>query len=222
MSLPILRLRLAGRCGSLAEGLSCGTACLSGTEEERANQHAACTLQSVPIIWHRKVKVKVQQKQEQNTDQMKASSSQCELKKEAENENPKSPQSVIPTSEKEEDTSTHFYTSIDAVMSVCDSESGPALEIKANENQMYLHNFMQKYDIVDENADFDVISSFNNQYFFERIIPLSMIDHAAPGKYYDFENILHTSRGICDCAVKVYGRKFPQIILPCGRHFNSF
>lgn len=206
MSLPILRLRLAGRCGSLAEGLSCGTTCFSGTEEERANQHAACTLQSVPIKWHRKVKVKMQQKREQNT-QIIGSSPQRELKKdEGGNENPKSPQSIIIPIEKDEDTSTHFYTSIEAVMSVCDSESGPALEIKANGHQLY--EFMQKYDIVDENADLDVISSFNNQYFFERIIPLSMIDHAAPGKYYDFENILHSSRGVCDCAVKVYGRKY--------------
>lgn len=212
--LSILRLRLGDRCGSFAEGLTC-----SGTSShETHDADAARRLQSVPILWYRKVREKKNNINVEQQQMMVLSPHQW-IKIKREIKTPESPQSIIEAvdneAKKEEDghglSSEPFYIRIKAVLSVCDTQSGPALEIKAS--GLDLSQIMRKYDIIDEFPDYDVISSFtmnvmhsdNDQYFVERIIPLSMIDHTAPGKHYDFVNLIHSSGGICNCDVKVYG-----------------
>lgn len=230
-SLSILRLRLSGYCVNITD-VTCG-AITGGSDEEKTLQDAACSLQAVPILWYRKVR----EKKKKNDD---SSSPSITRKKDIvnpvsptstiQNEDdsdlfrlqfrsgpnmfscPMFNDDKSDTGETGEDDTddVQYYAGIEAVMSVCDTESGPALEIKSHGLQFSL--FQDKYEILDHDPDLDVISSFllegtavKGQDFLERTIPLSRIHHASPGQYWDWKNMINITSGNCSCAVKVYG-----------------
>jgi hypothetical protein len=243
MNVSILRLRLAGYCGSITDSLSCGS--IDSNEEQKALQDAASSLQAVPILWYRKVREKKEKISPSTTSKKELDSNiESNLNSKEPQPQPPSPTSAIQEDDslfklqlrtganaftntifnddkekseeqKEEIDDVQYYAGIEAVMSVCDTETGPALEIKAHGLQFSI--FQDKYDILDEDPDLDLISSFllegipKGQDFLERTIPLSMIDHASPGKFWDWKNMLNISSGNCDCAVKVYGGKSTYI-----------
>ncbi len=237
MSVPILRLRLAGYCGIVTNGLTCG-ATSGEIGEKKALQDAACSLQAVPILWYRKVREKNRQiiikqekrvkgllrsptrsptsvagNQNQNDDLFKLQRRKTGLNHvtalfETADKNGKGIEQI----EEEVEDDDLCYAGVEAVMSVRDSEDGPVLEIRAHGLQFSL--FQNSYEIVDLDPKYDVISSFllegnkKGQDFLERTIPLNLISHASPGGYWDWKNMLNFTSGNCDCAVKVYSRKF--------------
>jgi hypothetical protein len=236
MSAPILRLRLAHYCGDFTESLTCGA--IDGkNEEEKILQDAVSSLQSVPIVWYRKVKEK---KESKTTNASNASFSpitpppeqksrkQLKILKAAQTRSPTSTiqQDMNNIELAEDDSDESYYASIEAVMSICDTEKGPALEIKSSGVQCSI--FQNKYDILDHNPEIDVISSLftegasilSRQDIIERTIPLSMIHHASPGQYWDWQNMINFSSGYCDCAVKLYSGKFELLLASMSSQYD--
>ena len=232
MSVPILRLRLAGYCGTITDGLTCGA--ISDTEEQKTLQDAACSMQAVPILWYRKVRarksppstpkksaIKVMKPGNQfvNGSPKNVAAFKDDTLFKLQRKNSKL-NGVFDTSlftddnekAKEEEEEELYYAGIEAVMTVCDSDEGPALEIKAHGLNFSI--FQNNYEILDIDSKYDVISSFLleknkvGQDFLERTIPLSVIQHASPGGHWDWKNMINMKSGNCDCAVKVYGGKF--------------
>eukprot|EP00551_Chaetoceros_affinis_P003703 CAMPEP_0203652140 /NCGR_PEP_ID=MMETSP0088-20131115/29374_1 /ASSEMBLY_ACC=CAM_ASM_001087 /TAXON_ID=426623 /ORGANISM="Chaetoceros affinis, Strain CCMP159" /LENGTH=214 /DNA_ID=CAMNT_0050511571 /DNA_START=44 /DNA_END=685 /DNA_ORIENTATION=+ len=130
--------------------------------------------------------------------------------------------------EKEGEADEEYYAGIEAVMSVCDTDEGPALEIKAHGLQFSI--FQDRYHILDNDPKLDVLSTFflevegqtKGQDFLERTIPLGMIAHASPGGFWDWKNMINISSGNCDCAVKVYGHPPEEKVFGDGKKLLLF
>lgn len=199
MSLPILRLKVAGYCSPL-------TSCSPGNDAAMA--HAACALQSLPVYWYRRVKP---------TNATRANVSNTKL----EDESLLSPLPLLKrkmscfgrsisslSSESNSVPDDEIYVKFDAVLSVCDTDSGPAIELRTISKTFA--GMLEKYELADINEKMDEIThlpaSLNSFPILERIIPLSMIECAALGGKWDLENFLNVG-GTVDCGIKVYSCK---------------
>lgn len=195
MAAPILRLRAAGYLSSV----SC-----SMTDEERELYDAARAFQNLPVIWYRKVRTKAHPKVDptlnNNVIVMKRQKSMVhemmdDVKDLLELSSPKG-------------TGDETYVGINAVLSLCDTDSGPALEIQST--AVAASSVLNVYDIVDISEDGDVLTSFigeNNteEKVIERTIHLSDIDHAAQGGKWQISNMMNVRSGTLSCGIKVYG-----------------
>lgn len=199
MSLPILRLKVAGYCSPL-------TSCSPGNDAAMA--HAACALQSLPVYWYRRVKPN-------NATSANVSNTKLE------DESLLSPLPLLKrkmscfgrsisslSSESNSVPDDEIYVKFDAVLSVCDTDSGPAIELRTISKTFA--GMLEKYELADINEKMDEIThlpaSLNSFPILERIIPLSMIECAALGGKWDLEKFLNVG-GTVDCGIKVYSCK---------------
>jgi len=111
------------------------------------------------------------------------------------------------------DPDAETYIKLDAVLSVCDTESGPAIELRTV-SKAYAE-ILVNYELRDVSTNLDVITNLpgndNSLASFpilERIIPLSMIDSAALGRKWDLANVFSAGSGDPDCDVKVFGCEY--------------
>jgi hypothetical protein len=254
MSLPVLRLRVAGFWSSV-------TSCAS-SEEEKLYGQAACELQSIPIVWYRKVKPKVNTKCSSAVDVVNSKSSagtvEAPESRSPHQDTQDSNDSSIPfflkrqmtflrnsttatgTADGKSDSNTsginsngssdagssETYARFDGVLSLCDTESGPAIELRSTSKDVQqilethdFSDFDQKLDAIVSNlfqgkatgyAEDDVGADAGKEGAFaaiERIIPLDIIDYAAQGGAWDWSNMLNVGSGQLDCGIKVYSCK---------------
>jgi hypothetical protein len=233
MSLPVLRLRVEGYCSPVKCAIS---------EEERIFGQAACQLQSIPIIWYRKVRPRGSNA---NTDgskdpevaQGEVNQSPTPKKEEQEADfsiplflkrqvtflqSKTSPEANQKTNEST-DGGSETYVRLDGVLNLCDTESGPAIELRSNSKEV--EHILKSHDLADYDEKIDVISdSFHSQeddaktpgpenddnkidVILERIIPLEMINIVEKGGTWDLGNILNVGSGRLDCGIKVYRSK---------------
>ena len=195
MTAPILRLRAAGYLSSV----SCNT-----TDEERELYDAARAFQNLPVIWYRKVRPKAHSNVDPNINDnvivMKRQKSMMhemvdDVKDLLELSSPKG-------------SDDETYVGINAVLTLCDTDSGPALEIQST--SLAASSVLSMYDIVDVSEDGDVLTSFigrddTEEKAIERTIHLSNIDHAAPGGKWQISNMMNVRSGTLSCGIKVYG-----------------
>ena len=212
MAAPILRLRTAGYLSSI----SCET-----TDEERELYNAARAFQNLPVIWYRKVRPKNHSSMEPNMDKniivMKRQKSMMHEMV----DDVKGLLEFSPPKESDDDT----YVGINAVLSVCDTDSGPALEIQST--YAAASSVLNIYDIVDVREDGDVLTSFigeNNseEKVIERTILLGDIDHAALGGKWQISNMINARSGTLSCGIKVYGTAAENQMFGTGRKVLLF
>lgn len=184
MALPILRLKVAGYCSPL---ISCNL------NNDAATAKAACNLQCLKIDWYRKVKPNdASSTNSSNNTSRKDDLSPPLLKRQT-------------SYFRSTDLDSEIYVKLEAVLSVCDTNSGPAIELRTTSKDFV--GILEKHDLADINKKMDVITNLsgseNSFPILERIIPLSMIECAALGGKWDLNNILNVG-GSFDCDVKVY------------------
>lgn len=195
----MLRLRVAAFCSPLSRASS---------EDEQIAAQAANVMQNVQIVWYRKVKPKA--KTFTTVDNVP-------LQK---------PFQISNDNGSDEET----YVSFDAELSLCDTDGGPAIEIRTVPNKKCAHN-LKNFDLIDINTHMDTIATFTDAHsprsvesvsvltgvgaedscpVLERLVPLNLIDSAALGGKWDFQNMLTTigSGSNLDCGIKVYSCKF--------------
>lgn len=289
MTLPVLRLRVSGYCSPIA--------CTS-TDEEKLFARAASELQSVPIVWYRKVKPKALTRlRVPDEDEAVVLADASTIIKGAYNKlQPPSPRGVadqttamstnddasksqsqmssIPqffqrqisffqngnTSASANNTSyqsdensntnsvdaisrrnnqSEIYTRFEANLSLCDTESGPAIELRTTCNSKAVQQILKTHDLsdIDRNLD-DIMYLYDaneestskkgignenanaisdvdvseQDTVIERIIPLEIIDNAAQGGTWDWSNMLNVNSGNFDCGIKVYSCKSSPVI----------
>ena len=198
MALPILRLRVSGYCSAM----TCGAA------DEGKVSAAACSLQNLPISWYRRVKPKptastkvVAPTETDSNENLKESDSfpLQVLKRQRSFFQKKS------SSEDSVDSDDETYIKLDAVLSVCDTDLGPAIELRTTSKA--LARVLDRYDLTDVSKKMDTVLHLSGHEIsfpiLERIIPLSMIDCAALGGTWELDNILNVG-GSVDCGIKVY------------------
>ena len=233
------------------------------TDEENVFAQAADEIQSVPIVWHRKIQPKKITQCSSSSSSGEASSScsssscnsysigtkNVEVEQNYNEHSNRtsitgSPRSVVTAlsagSSSSQDKYSTEYMRFDAVMSLCDTESGPALEIRtATSASRKILRTLETSDLADFDESMDVVSilksskskskskpqsknanaNANKRHVkfeededavIERIIPLDVIECAAPGGagVFDWENIFNVGSGNLDCSVKVYSCKF--------------
>jgi len=130
--------------------------------------------------------------------------------------------------EQEEETST--YAKFDAVLNVCDTDSGPAIELRTTSKKFSKHldnfelvDFDEKLDtMVNLSGDGSSSGSRTNECFLERIIPLDMIGHAARGGKWELENMLQVGSGDFSCGIKVYSRANEYQLIGNGKKVLLF
>ena len=237
MSLPVLRLRVEGYCSPVKCAIS---------EEERIFGQAACQLQSIPIVWYRKVRPRgsdanaggdedsskvpgvaqgaknqlpTPKKEEQDAD----FSIPLFLKRQVTFLQSKaSPEANKKTNERT-DGGSETYVRLDGVLNLCDTESGPAIELRSNSKEV--EQILESHELADYDEKIDVISdSFHapedglktsgpenddkkSDVILERIIPLELINIVEKGGTWDLGNILNVGSGRLDCGIKVYRSK---------------
>jgi len=249
-SLPIFQLQLSGYCSSATDSLTCG-AIQTSSEEDKVIQNAASTLKAVPILWYRKVRkttassphrkkneVKKVDAQgfglsptstvQQNDDLFKVQRKLSFSYQMSKVEEKISKKMFEIDKEKEEDESNDdeeetMYAAIEGTMSVCDTDTGPALEIKTFGIQVSL--FRSEYEILDYNPSYDVMSSFvleGGEDSIQRTIPLNMICNASPGGHWNWKNIMNLSGGNCNCSVKIYGKAPANSFVKKGKKICMF
>jgi hypothetical protein len=198
MALPILRLRVSGSCSAM----TCGAA------GEGKVSTAACLLQNLPISWYRRVKPKptasikivASTETDSNENLKESDSSQMQVSKCQRSffQKKSSPKDGV-------DSDDEKYIKFDAVLSVCDTDLGPAIELRTTSKA--LAGTLERYDFTDVFKKMDTVLHLSgNEISFpilERIIPLSMIDCAALGGTWELDNILNLG-GSVDCGIKVY------------------
>ena len=209
-SVPILALRAAGSCAVMK--------CAS-TESDRSTSQAACSLQNIRINWYRRA---IRRKTSAgSTDPIQKNPETGSKSKSELDNNDLSPlfffrsqmsQFIARSSSSEDsmDPDTETYIKLDAVMSVCDTEFGPAIELRTV-SQAYTE-MLVKYELTDVSKNMDMITNLPvNDHtspesfpILERIIPLSMVENAALGGKWDWANIL-SGNGDLHCGVKVFG-----------------
>ena len=201
MSLLELRLRVAAFCSPLS--------CPSSEDEKNAVQ-AANVMQNVQIVWYRKVKP--------NTKTF-ATADDAPLQKSSKISNDDGSEEVT-------------YVSFDAELSLCDTDAGPAIAVRTVPNKKCAHT-MKNFELIDINTHMDTIATFTDANsprsvesisvltgvdaedscpVLERLIPLILIDSAALGGKWDFQNILTPttigSGSNLECGIKVYSCKW--------------
>jgi hypothetical protein len=113
--------------------------------------------------------------------------------------------------QQDEEEVTSTYAKFDAVLNVCDTDSGPALEVRTTSKKFSKQ--MEDFELVDIDKKLDTIlnlsgeDSNTNECFLERIIPLDMVGHAARGGKWELENMLQVGSGDFSCGIKVYSSK---------------
>ena len=237
MTLPVLRLRVSGYCSPIA---------CANTDEEMQYGQAACALQSVPIVWYRKVmpklNVNINTKKGSTISETKSDAQPFPHKDEKElvdksiplflkrqmtflqnisTTSPKisnSNKKTMETSPNDTNERSETYARFEGVLSLCDTESGPALELrsvsKATEQILETHHlsdFDDELDILSmalQRKEEKPVDENRMVAAMERIIPLDIIDYAARGGTWDWANMINVGRGTLDCGIKVYSCKF--------------
>lgn len=224
-TVPILALRAAGSCAVM----NCAS-----TESDKVTSQAACSLQNIKINWYRRA---IRRK-------TSAGSTDPEIQKTPEigsksklDKNDLSPlpffrsqmsQFIARSSSSEDslDPDTETYIKLDAVMSVCDTESGPAIELRTV-SKAYAE-MLVKYELTDVSKNMDMITNLpvNDQTsesfpILERIIPLSMVENAALGGKWDWANVL-SENGDLHCGVKVFGSANDFQLIGHGQQILQF
>lgn len=115
--------------------------------------------------------------------------------------------------QQEEDTEgegrddTITYAKFDAILNVCDTDSGPAIELRTT-SKNFSKELEEHYSLADMDEKMDTILNLSagdsSKCFLERIIPLDMIGHAAHGGKWELDNILQVGSGDFHCGIKVY------------------
>lgn len=252
MSLPVLRLRVEGYCSPVKCAIS---------EEERIFGQAACQLQSIPIIWYRKVRPRgsnanadgdansskdpgvaqgelnqspTRQKEEQDTD----FSIPLFLKRQVTFLQSKTSPEANQKPNESTDGGSETYVRLDGVLNLCDTESGPAIELRSNSKEV--EQILKSHDLADYYEKIDVMSdSFHGQeddvktsgpdnddnkidVILERIIPLEMINIVEKGGTWDLGNILNVGSGRLDCGIKVYRKAENYQLIGNGKKILLF
>jgi len=219
-SVPILGLRAAGSCAVM----NCAS-----TESDKFTSQAACSLQNIRINWYRRAIRRrkasagsIDPAQMQKTPEIgsKSELDNNDLFSKPFNRNQIS--IFTARSSSEEDTSmdpdTETYIKLDAVMSVCDTESGPAIELRTMPKAYA--EVLVKYELTDVSKNMDIritdlpVNDHTSESFpiLERIIPLSIIENAALGGKWDWANVLSGS-GDLHCGVKVFSCECLSLLL---------
>lgn len=111
-------------------------------------------------------------------------------------------------------SSSITYAKFDAVLNVCDTDSGPAIEVRTTSFKKFSKQ-MEHFELADFDEKLDSILNLsggedsittNTQHecFLERIIPLGTVGHAARGGKWELENMFQVGSGNFSCGIKVY------------------
>ena len=199
----------------------------ASTGSDNFTSPAACGLQNIKINWYRRaIRRKTPAGSTDPAQILKTPEIGSKSKSELDNNDVsplpffKSPTSQLiasscSSSEQDSvDQDTETYIKLDAVLSVCDTESGLALELRTV-SKAY-EEILVKYELIDVSKNMDTMitnltpGNDNTSESFpilERIIPLSMIHTAALGGKWDYANVLSGS-GDLYCGIKVFGSEY--------------
>lgn len=145
MAAPILRLR----AGAYLSSVTCNT-----TEEEKELYDAALQFQNLPILWYRKVRPKP------NVNLINPGTGLVVMKRQKSmvHEMVDDVKGLLELSPQKSGEEDQMYIGMDAVLSLCDTDTGPAIEIHSTASAA--SRVMDKYDFADIVDEMDVVTSF--------------------------------------------------------------
>eukprot|EP00558_Chaetoceros_sp_UNC1202_P007151 CAMPEP_0197245374 /NCGR_PEP_ID=MMETSP1429-20130617/10179_1 /TAXON_ID=49237 /ORGANISM="Chaetoceros sp., Strain UNC1202" /LENGTH=229 /DNA_ID=CAMNT_0042705853 /DNA_START=50 /DNA_END=739 /DNA_ORIENTATION=+ len=197
-------------------------------EEEQLAQKATLSLQELPIKWYRKVRqisTSASTTEPPNGNEAEKEPNEEVEKPEQDTMDTSVTQDIFQQDQNDEVSQIEAYIGIHAVLSIIDTDLGPAVEVRSTGNLS--QEFFEKYEFIGMDHKLDFISTLfsedvGKEVFIKRIIPLDNLEYAAPGGKWKLENMFDVGSGYFHCGVKLYSRSEQWTFLGGGKKILMF